>query len=259
MASLRYALGTLCAIACVQPVPRHHRPDAGAEDSSFEFVDADPDAALPPRSCREALDRGTTTDGIVTIDPDGTGPEPTLDVYCDMSTAGGGWMLVMAAGFTDYPSFAGADNAIAPRPSWGVPAQGTVVSTTLPTSPAMLGALEFARWPSFGAEFLITSTINHWIRCTPGTGSFVTLTEGTVACQVVKPVPGVCTTVAPSHFFMVDSGPSLTVGTNRQALYYFFDGATNNHWPTHDPCGGNQTNQLHNVSNPMTAIYLRPM
>lgn len=251
------ALLGLWLVGCVGSVGEHvgQRPDAGG--SGYKFPDAGyEDAAAAPRNCKEAMARGNVTDGVVTIDPDGPGGMPALDVYCDMTTAGGGWMLVMASGFTDYANFTNGNNAISPRPNWGW-SGGTSTSTAVPTNPNQLGALDFATWPTFGTEFMITSSINHWISCTPGTGSFVSLTEGTVNCQVVRAVASACTTTAPDHFFKYNTGPSLTVGTNRQNLYYLFDSATNQNWPTHDPCGQNQTNQVRNVANPMTAIYLR--
>ena len=54
-------------------------------------------AAAPPiyANCKEYHTNGFTTDGIYTIDPDGTGVgNPAFDCYCDMTNDGGGWTLV---------------------------------------------------------------------------------------------------------------------------------------------------------------------
>src|SRR5262245_17312898 len=43
-----------------------------------------------PKSCTAILDRGLSNgDGLYRIDPDGAGPKPDLEVYCDMTIDGG--------------------------------------------------------------------------------------------------------------------------------------------------------------------------
>jgi hypothetical protein len=45
-------------------------------------------------SCKALMEAGEGTDGVYTIDADGEGPNAPIDVYCDMSTDGGGWTRV---------------------------------------------------------------------------------------------------------------------------------------------------------------------
>ncbi len=55
-----------------------------------------------PTSCKDALDNDILTmSGVITIDPDGAGPEMPLEVYCDQETDGGGWALVYSSIGTD--------------------------------------------------------------------------------------------------------------------------------------------------------------
>ncbi|TNF32421.1 MAG: hypothetical protein EP329_10250 [Deltaproteobacteria bacterium] len=51
-------------------------------------------------SCVEALESGETANALYYIDPDGAGTAPMISAWCDLTTAGGGWMLM--AKFTQH-------------------------------------------------------------------------------------------------------------------------------------------------------------
>jgi len=146
-----------------------------------------------------------------------------------------------------------AANAVTPRPSWTAIGANSRVSTTVPLSETHYEAMDFALWRTIGKEFLIKSNINNWIACKEGTGSLVQQNAGSISCKLVKQVSKPCPGVVPKSFSLDPRGPRLS----SSSLYYFFDGNTRSHVPTHDPCGINQENQLKDVANPHGNIFVR--
>ena len=169
------------------------------------------------------------------------GTHEPVAVYCDMETASGGWTLVWSYGFTDYENFNNPGNAVLPIPSsgWisGPDSTNVNVSKVIPTDPNTHGALEFALWKHFGREFLVRSNINNDIACSPGTGSLVDSTTGTVSCTLIYDVVQNGCIDVPVWYEITDSGTHL-----RANIYavYVWTGSTDINWPAHEPCGMNQ-------------------
>ncbi|MDB4939220.1 MAG: hypothetical protein JWP87_6192, partial [Labilithrix sp.] len=82
-------------------------PDGGAVDAADVVTvpdggDGGDGGTSMPRSCRDVTG---ATDGIYRIDPDGSGALPSLEVFCNMTIAGGGWTLVARSAMQGAPSF----------------------------------------------------------------------------------------------------------------------------------------------------------
>ena len=129
-----------------------------------------------------------------------------------------------------------------------------LVSTQVPLTDKQLGALDFNQWKQIGEEFLMTSNISNWVSCALKVGNLVKWLSGEVTCCLVKQVVSLCTGTLPYKLLIpAKYGPALS--TDR--FYYCYDGSTASHWPTHDPCGKNQANQIKGVADPRGAIYIR--
>ena len=208
----------------------------------------------PALNCKDLKNkRPSVSSGVYWIDPDGGSHGNAFEVYCDQQTDGGGWTLVWSYTFTDYKNFNSYSNAVTPRPTWTFSTANIRVSTTVPLSETHYEAMDFALWRTIGNQVLIKSNINNWIACKEGSGSIVRLRAGSLSCKLVKQVSQQCAGIVPTSLVLNSHGPHLS----STSLYYYFDGSTSDHWPTHDPCGKIQQNQLKSVANPHGNIFVR--
>ena len=171
-----------------------------------------------------------------------------------MDTDGGHWTLVYSYELTSPSNFHTQSNAVTPVPSWSTIRTVGPTSNEQPTTEEALAAMAFSLWSALGDSFLIKSTINHWLVCTPDVGDFVHWVPGAITCRIVQEEATTCPTNFSYELGFYGCGPAISDSETHAGIIYYWDGCTDMHFPTHDPCG---RNGAVNVAEVKGHIYIR--
>jgi hypothetical protein len=165
------------------------------------------------KSCKDIITFFPLSEsGIYTIDPDGSGTLPSIICYCDMSTDGGGWTLVL-----NYLHKGGTNPELSVRTNnlpllgsttLGIDEQGS--STTWGhIAPSYLSAFTFTELRFYGATSAHSKVINFK---TPHSNTISYFKTGT----------GSMTGISPSNYFLL---PGHTALLPANAEHFFLNEA----------------------------------